>query len=215
MAGYKKAGSDLDALLEPWQSGDGNAAATGYKIANADLNTKYAPASVGTAYTGGTGYKQNNADIGPRFAAKGSRATALPFDGQFFVADNPSRGPASLTLTMESDGTYTVVRKVGSTATTLASGTWLPSGDAPSDWSCQYSYSTSLVTVVGDASNSNTNGASSVSALTADRTFQSNSTANFTGGQAGQTVGVTLKLYRDGVLRSTTGFTFKTSADGN
>ncbi|UGB47015.1 hypothetical protein LQ772_06905 [Frateuria edaphi] len=215
MAGYKKAGMDLDALLEPWQSGDGNAAATGYKINGADLNTKYAPASVGTAYLGGTGYKQGGADIGPRFAAKGSRSTVLPFDGDTFIADNPSRGPASLTLTLNSDGTYTIVRMIGSAATTIGSGTWLPSGEAASNWSCQYSYSTSLVTVVGDASNSNTNGAASISALTSDRAFQSNSTANFTGGQAGQTVAVTLKLYRSGVLRSTTGFTFKTSADGN
>lgn len=127
MTGYAKAGTDLDALLEPWQAGDGYAAATGYKINGADLNTKYAPASVGSAYTGGTGYKQGGTDIGPRFAAKGSRQTALPIDGQSYTSSvnilSGQTGSASIGVRIINGSSWQVYKlSSASSLSVLASG---------------------------------------------------------------------------------------------
>src|SRR5881392_1114079 len=142
MAGYKKAGVDLDTLLEPWQAGDGNAAATGYKIAGADLNTKYAPASAGTGYTGGTNFQQANADIGPRFCAKGTRWSPLPINGGTYHGDSSgnisSAMTGQVTVNINAAGTYAVNCVGNNVATTPASGTWLPSGHAASEYQVQF-----------------------------------------------------------------------------
>lgn len=209
MAGFKKASTDLDALLEPWQSGDGFAAATGFKIAAADLNTKYAPASVGAGYTGGTNFKQASADIGPRFCAKGARITALPFDGQTFQVESDRSITIATTtyvaLTIKSDGTYTVEMHGNDVSFIAASGTWLPGGHAVSDYQVQY-----VVTTIVDypsAPASITNDAPAYSACTTSRlvearTFAGSSSTPEKGGQ--YQVVIKLKRISTSVVTTTT-----------
>lgn len=159
-SGYAKAGIDLDTLLEPWQAGDGYAAATGYAINDVDFNQRYAPASAGVAFSGTTGYSQNNADVGPRFAAKGTRQTKLPIDGQTFVAavsvPAQSQGSAGLVLRLKTDGTYEVMKSLApGGSSVLATGVWNTSGGSVGDFQALYSitstYATAHVDLINDA----------------------------------------------------------------
>lgn len=84
---YKLASADLDALFEPWASGDPYAAATGCLVGGDDLNTLYAPASVGTASSAITNYKQGGTEIAPRFAVLGSRSGGGSGGGGCVVVD--------------------------------------------------------------------------------------------------------------------------------
>lgn len=75
-AGFRVNGVDLDSLLEPWQAGDGNAAATGLRVDGVDINQRYAPASAGTGYTGTTNFRQNGVEMASRFCGLGQRASS-------------------------------------------------------------------------------------------------------------------------------------------
>lgn len=210
MTGYAKNGNDLDNLLEPWQSGDGYAAATGYKINGADLNTRYAPASVGTAYTGGAGYNQNGSDIGPRFAAKGSRVSTLGFDGNSYSSFT-TRSAAQLTLKFDPGGTWSITDQGGAVQ---ASGPWLTSGTA-SEYAVQFVMSgfTAGPDISGGTDNYS-NGATSASSLTSSRSAWASASAITVGNDARNSGTVTAKLYRSGVLINTSTCNFDVRSTG-
>src|SRR5690348_13298664 len=172
MGGYAKVGNDLDNLLEPWQAGDGYAAATGYAINGADLNQRYAPASVGAGYTGGTGYNDNGGDIGPRFCAKGQRNSGLPINGGNYVGRSSglinSAMEANIAIQINANGSYSVACVGNSPDTTSGStGTWLPAGQAASDYQVEFVWAQSSQYLSGPATV--TNGAATYQACTTTR----------------------------------------------
>ena len=211
-SGYRNsAGVDADDLFDPDVQGDGYAATFLRRSDGTPL--KFASASYGTPGDVFGFRDASGVDVGPKWAKKGTAQYALPINGQTFNADRTTRGGASLDLNMNSDGTYSVVRTTDA-ASTLASGNWLPSGGAVSDYSCDFSYAINDENVVGTGTNSVTNGASSASALTTTRTFTQRSTANQSQSAASRTGTITMHLYKSGVLKSTTTVTFETSVTG-
>jgi len=215
MAGYKVNGTDLDSLLEPWQSGDGYAAATGYKINGSDLNTKYAPASVGAAFSGTTGYDDNGTDIGPRFCAKGQRITTLPINGQTYTVSG-GRGTSSLTIVIQTNGMYAVIKDIGQgSQATLASGPWLPSGDSVSSYTVQFTGTAFISgTAPGGGTASYSNGAPTPTDISVNRSFTASASATTVGTNALQYGDVEIQLFKSGNLRSDTTITFDISAAG-
>ena len=208
MAGYKVNDTDLDALLEPWQSGDGYAASTGYLINGYDLNEKYAPASAGTAFSGTTGYNENGTDVGPRFCAKGTRNTPLPIDGATYSYAGIAGGTLIIWY-MNSDGTYVV--QSGGGGTVFASGPWLPSGGIISQYTCEFSWVQTILQSGGTFTNATT--APTPEPLTTTQSMSSGSHAGAGGGTAEQSVYVTMNLYRSGILVSTTHVTLDTLSE--
>lgn len=73
MAGFSKAGTDLDSLFEP-RGTFTKRADVGFTIAGTDISNNYASASDGVAY-GTTGFSANGTDIGTLFAAIGTGKT--------------------------------------------------------------------------------------------------------------------------------------------
>jgi len=210
-------GVPLDQIFDPYVSGT-KAPLTGYTVriggVDVDLRDLFAPIYLGTS-AAPTNYKVNNADLNTIFAKKGTAQYALPINGQSYVASG-QRGGTYLTFNMKADGTYSIDRFQANSggAYTLATGTWLPSGDSASLYTCMFALQTISAGAFG-GTNSTTNGAPAQSALTSDRSCQVTSTAANTGQTADQQVRVTMTLYKSGVLRSTTVVTFSTSADGN
>jgi hypothetical protein len=207
----------LDQIFDPYISGT-KASLTGYTVmiseVAVDLRDLFAPIYLGTS-AAPTKYKVNNADLNTIFAKKGTAQYALPIDGNSYVASG-QRGTTSLTLNMLSNGTYNVTRFQANNGGTsvLASGTWLPSGDSASSYTCTFAFQLISSGAFG-GSNSTTNDAVTQSPLTTSRAFQQASIAANTGQSADQQGKVTLKLYKSGVLRSTTVVTFSTEANGN
>lgn len=220
MTGYAKNGTDLDALLEPWQSGDGFAAATGYKINGADLNTKYAPASVGSAYTGGTGYDDNGSDIGPRFAAKGSRVTALPINGNTYTTSvfvpAASSGNATFEFRLTSATTWDLyVQRTTGCSGSPAAGTQT-SGAVPAN-AASVRYTPTYLGASGDTGPATvTNGAPSPTAVGANVVvgLQLGGTGTSSPKQSTYNIKVEF-LNGSGVVISTTNFTAKMEAEGS
>lgn len=209
---YAVNGVPLDQILEPY-SGGPKASATGYKVNGVDLRDLFDPISLGSA-PATTGYKVRGVDLAAIFSAKGSVSHALGFDGGTYQATSVSRGSGWLRLSMDSSGTWSISRQAPSTAV-ITSGTWLPSGESAGNWSCQFTYAVGMDDTIGSGDNSVTNGASSNSALSTTRTLDVISNAHLTGSRAEQIITLTVKLYRSGVLRSTSVCTFHTSANGN
>lgn len=221
MAGYKKAGADLDTLLEPWQAGDGNAAATGYKIAGADLNTKYAPASAGTGYTGGTNFKQVGSDIGPRFCAKGMRNLAI--NGQSYstaeIIPPAANGEAAQYLRLNADGTYQLDDATTHSGNhTLATGNWY----SPTTAGIGASYE-AIITAAKDATSFNaaiTNNYAAWTTITGTGSVALEIHAGPNGSQSGTrtsvyTVNVKIRRKSDLVVVSDSTYTATVETDGS
>jgi len=215
--GFRNAsGVDFDSLFDPYVQGT-SPAATGLRLSTGvDLAGRFAPITFGSKGPDVGFRTSGGVDVSNLWAAIGTAVYGLPIDGSSYSSSG-SRGGSSLTLNMLSNGTYNVTRFQANNGGTsvLASGTWLPSGDSVSSYTCTYAYQLISSGAFGGGSNSTTNDAVTQSALTTSRAFQQASLAANTGQSADQQGKVTLKLYKSGVLRSTTIVTFTTSADGN
>lgn len=204
----KSKGVNFSSLFDPDIMGDGPTA-PGYKVNG--VAQRFADIKYGSKRAN-IGYAEKGVDLSNKWAAKGTAAYALGFDGGSYSATESSRGSADLKLEMKSNGTWAITR-VSPSPATLASGTWLPSGEGVSSWACQFSY-TDSGSEIGGGSNAVTNGAAAQSSLGTTRAFDSRSNANLFGQFADQAVSLSVKLYKNGALRSTSTCTFNTSADG-
>lgn len=169
-SGYRNAaGVDFDSLFQA-----GTVAATGFRRAGG-----------GTLQYAARGSATKVADVGFRTAAGvdlselwlplGAAPPVPGFNGETYVhvAQAPSGGTATVsstvTLQMNSNGTWAVIgTRSGSTnpgTTTLASGTWLPSGQSAADYTIQF-----IETAGGGGSV--VNGASTAQVLSTSRSFQ-------------------------------------------
>lgn len=216
-SGYRNsAGVDSDDLYDPDVVGDGYTATFLRRSDGSPL--RYASASYGTPGDP-FGYRDNGgADVGPRWAKKGTAQYSIPFATDYF-ANSQVRGNATLTLNMNNNGTWTVTRftsqSSGSGTVVVDSGTWLPSGGSVSDYTCMFAYTVNSSNTTGDGGNNVVNGAATQSALTTTRSFTVNSSAPITGDKASQTIGITVTLYKNGVLKSTSQTRFSTNVNGN
>lgn len=200
-------GVDLDAIFDPYVKGT-SPAATGYTLAGVDINTRYAPLVYGTA-AAATLYGVAGADFNTLWAAYGTARYSLPFNGVTFNADSSgnisSNMLASITTSINADGSYSVVSFASGTQSAPATGTWLPSGQAASDYQVQFTVTTVTTDSSGDATF--VNGAAAYSACTTNRQVQGSAsvgqlTAMSQGGT--YTVLVNLKRISTGVITSTT-----------
>lgn len=108
------AGTDFDSIFDPYQVGT-KPANTGFRHADGtgDIANKYAPIAYGTK-AGDVGYRTAaGVDVSNLFAAAGTAvyvANPLALNGQTYTATDYtlSGGSAKLTLTIGSDGTYSI-----------------------------------------------------------------------------------------------------------
>lgn len=205
------AGVDFDDLYDPDVQGDGYTATFLRRSGGTAL--KYASASYGTpgdvvGFRDGSGV-----DVGPRWAKKGTAQYGLPINGQTYTASvSGLPGSAALTFRMSNDGTYAIIREIRGAPNTLASGTWLPSGDAVANFTCTFSMAQTINQQTADGYFVNSNSAATQQALTTTQNARAESDTLNSGDRASQTVTVQMKLYRAGVLKSTTTVTFNTAA---
>lgn len=209
-SGYRNAaGVDADDLYDPDVVGDGPSAVGYRKVDGTTL--RYAAAGYGTPGAA-MGYRMSNGvDIGTLWSRKGTAVYTLPINGKTYTRGG-GRGTHSLTWTMRADGTYAITDDVG---TVYDSGTWLPAGDSVSAWSCQF-------TQTGGHNGPDPDGGSdtvsddmpSPATLTSDIAFSVVASATVLNTNASNGAVVTAKLFRSGVLRSTTSVTFNVSAAG-
>lgn len=112
-------------------------------------------------------------DVSNSWLGKGSGPPVLGFNGQFYAASSQAptgasaNAVATLTLTLTNAGAWTITRSIsgsvsGNGTTTLASGTWLPSGGAVSNYEVQFA-----LTPSGDGTTTNT--ATTFSSLSTSR----------------------------------------------
>lgn len=168
----KSKGVSLSAIFDPYVSGTTKARASGLDDAGNDLSNLYANIIYGTA-AAATGIASESADLNTLYAKIGTTNYPLPIDGDDFIAHsngtvNPSMD-ANIAIQVKSDGTYSVKLIGNSVITPGASGTWLPSGDAVSDYQVEYVWTQSSQRPTGPATV--TNGASTYSACTTTRTL--------------------------------------------
>lgn len=198
-------GVTLDNTFDPYVAGTTKAAATGIYENGVDICNLYANIIYGTAAAAtGITCRTPAVDLSAIFAKKGTASYNLPIDGTDYTATQSGvNGSAQLTFNMLNNGTYSIVKSIRGVLTTLATGTWLPAGDAVSQYTCYFAGVQSNVTVTGDAGNStNTNAPQSTPvALTTSRQYTIDSHV-FTeiGATARQTMAVTCNYYRLGVL---------------
>lgn len=212
-------GITLDNTFDPYVADTTKAAATGVYENGVDICNLYANIIYGTA-AAATGIHCRAAltDLNAIFAKKGTASYALPFDGANFSINSQTRGGAYAHVTMNSNGTFSVYTfNSGGVPQKVIrfSGTWLPAGDLVANWSVQFSAALSSQNAIGDGENYITNGAPTVVPLTTTRDCEGGSSANTTGDNANAAGGIAVKLYRLGVLRSTSDFTFNTNVNGN
>lgn len=208
----------LDNTFDPYVAGTTKAAATGIFENGVDLCNLYADISYGTA-AAATGIRCRAAltDLSAIFAKKGTAVYALPFNGANLSINSQTRGSAYARVTMYSNGTFEVLSfSSGNVPQSVIrySGTWLPSGESVANWSMQFDAALTSQHVIGDAENYMTNGAPGVSALSTTRVCEGGSSAPVTGGNANAAGSISVKLYRLGVLRSTSMVTFNTNVNG-
>lgn len=205
-----KNSTPLSSIFDLWQPGTDKAPATGIKENGVDTSDIYAMLKYGSA-AAPTGVKSKNADLNTIYAAKGSASYALPVNGRLYTRSR-GRGGATLAFNMLSNGTYSIVDDRG---VTLDSGSWLPAGDAVASYSCKFSQSgfTNGPDISG-GTDTYTNGAPSVSALTTSRSFTAGAAATTINTNASNGGTVTMQLYKSGVLRSTTSVSFQLDAAG-
>lgn len=217
-AGYRIAsGVDLDNVFDPYVQG-AKPANTGYRTSDGvDLAGRYAPLVYGTQ-AAATGYRlSNGADVNTLWAAKGTATYSLPLHGPFNAYSSgavSSAMTASAQVSIKADGTYAVQCLGNSTATTPASGTWLPSGQAASAYQVQL-----VATLVSQRTNGPatvTTTAGSYVACTADQTLKVEASTGQSGGlEVGGTYTVTIRLKKVATgLVTTTTVTFDVQSAG-
>lgn len=208
-------GVDFDSLFDPYVQGT-KPSSCGFRTSDgSDLVNRYAPIIFGSKGPD-VGYRTSGGvDVSNLWAASGTASYSLPINGGTYSANAFTRGAAQVDFNLKNDGTYTVVRSgTGITTATLASGTWLPSGGSVSDYSTIFT-ATQSGSTQGGGTNSVVNGAVSNSALTTTRTLSAKSLAPLTGDLANANATVVVKIYKTGVLVSTTTFSLVTNANGN
>lgn len=204
----KKNGTLLSDIFDPWKPGTDKAPATNIKENGVDTSDIYAMLKYGTA-AAPTGIKKNNADLCTIYAAKGTARYTLPIDGQSYT-HNTGRGTATITVTFKADGTYTIVG-----GATLASGTWLPAGDSASSYTVKYSETGAANGPDPDGGgDSYSNGAPSPTAVSSSPAFSISASATTTGTDAGNYCGLTISLYKSGILRLSATCDLSVSAAG-
>lgn len=205
------AGTDFDSLFDPYVQGT-KPANTGLRTSDgADLVNRYAPISFGTKGAD-VGFRTGGGqDVSNLWAAKGTATYPLGFNGGVYSRE-ANRGSAGVSLTMKSDGTWSISTGTG----TPTSGTWLNFGGAVSDYTVQcdmVGFSSGSVPGGGTASYSN--GAPTQQALSTNRTFSCTATATVVSTTASNGGIITVHLYKNGVLVSTSQCNFSADASGN
>lgn len=204
-----KNSTPLSSIFAPYLTG-AKAAATGLYENGNDLANIYAPLSAGSA-AAATGVKKNNADLNTIFAAINTTNYPLAFNGQTYTRSR-GRGTGSITLTMSSNGTWSIVTDA---AVTLASGNWFNFGGAVSDYTVKF-----VMTGFANGpdpsggSDTYTNGAPSPTALSSSPSAQSTAGATVINTNAANNGTVQVLLYKSGVLVSNSTCTFDVSAAG-
>jgi hypothetical protein len=207
------AGQNPEDVYDPDVIGDGPVAAIsniGYRT-SAGVLLKFAALSYGSA-AANHGYRLSDGrDFSALWAKKGTAVYTLPINGQTYTRGT-GRGSATLDFNVKSNGTYSIVNDA---AAVLASGTWLPSGDSVSSYTCTFAQS-GMVNAPdpGGGTDFYSNSAATQQALTASQDFQCGAGAGTINQNAANGGTVTMKLYKSGVLRSTTTVTFECSAGG-
>jgi len=160
-AGYKSAAVDFDDLFDPDIVGDGPTA-PGYAVAGTAL--RYAALSYGTKRAN-VGYSIGGVDVSNLWAAKGTAtyAVTLGFEGQEYLASRESPATTTVTLTIKTDGNWSVTRNVG-VPNPMGSGVWDSFTGAPSEFEVMF-----IPTVMMDNGMTYTNGAATYQPLTANR----------------------------------------------
>lgn len=209
-------GVDFDSLFDPYVQGTAPSA-TGLRLSSGvDLAGRFAPITFGSKGPD-VGFRTSaGGDVSNLWAASGTAKYNLPIDGTSYTSTQSGvNGSAQLVFNMNSDGTYSIVRGVRGVTTTMASGTWLPTGDSVANYSCYFSASQSGVTQTGDCGFNNTTNApaSTAVALTTSRQYTADAdTFTTPGAVARQTIAVTCNYYRLGVLVHAVHVTFTTNA---
>lgn len=209
----QKNGTPLSSIFAPYLTG-AKAAATGIYENGNDLANIYAPLSAGSsaAATGITiGSGASLKDLNKVFAAINTTNYPLGFNGQTYTRSR-GRGTATITLTMNANGTWNIVNDTGAT---LASGNWLNFGGSAGNYTVQY-VMTGFANGADPGGGSDTyqNDAPSAVALTTSRLAQCAASATVLGSNAANSGTVTVKLYYNGTLVSTSTCTLDTSAAG-
>lgn len=135
----KSKGIAFENLFDPDVIGDGPTA-PGYMVNGVPL--RFAALKYGTKRAN-VGYAENGVDVSNKWAAIGTAAYSLAFDGRAYTANASSLTGsgsvrASLALNVRADGTWDIVRAniPGGTAT-LASGAWHTFGGVAGDYELQ------------------------------------------------------------------------------
>ncbi len=213
------AGTDLDAVFDPYVQGT-SPGATGYRLSTGvDINTRYAPLTFGTA-AAVTGYRiSSGADLNTLFAAFGTAHYSIPSiqGGTYSVktvasaVSGQTGASAGLSLAFNNDGTYSftvTAQTSGGSAATItglpSSGTWLPSGWAVADTDIQISY---VATTTEANPATITNPAPTYTSLSANQSFLMSATcaaANTNSHGSSLAMTVLLKQVSTGAVITTT-----------
>jgi hypothetical protein len=210
-SGIKSNGVDLDDLFEPDVKGDGPAA---LGVQSGGVPLRYAALKYGSKRAN-VGIANASSDVSNLWAAKGTASYGLPINGESYSAIS-NRGTGKLVFSLTSAGAYTVVATINAgTPTTLATGTWLPSGGSVGDYAVQFSNSITSQVASGGGSNTIANGATTQSALTTNRDFLAQSAASIVTQDAHQSMNLTIRIYMSGSLYSSTQINLTTSGSGS
>jgi hypothetical protein len=208
--GFRNASAvDFDSVFDPYVQGT-KPGATGYRTSDTvDLNQRFAPLAFGTA-AAVTGMRiAGGADCNTLWAAFGTASYPLAFNGTTYSGAYTSGNVTSAmlaqaTLNIKSDGTYSIVTIGNNTTTTAASGTWLPSGQAASDYQVQFSYT--QLSVLPTAPATFTNSAATFTACTSNQSISGAATSSqLTAQDKGGHYSITTQLKRisTGVVTTT------------
>jgi len=135
-SGIKSKGVDFDDLFDPDIIGDGP---TAPNLRSKNTPLRYAALKYGTKRAD-VGIDENGVDVSNKWAAKGTTRYGLPINGKSYSANYQSptnesgTAFATVTVVINSNGTYTVTRGLRTGSTTLASGTWHTFGGSPADY---------------------------------------------------------------------------------
>jgi hypothetical protein len=207
---------DTDNLYDPDVVGDGPVASFLRKQDGTPL--RYAAAqygqpgpTLGMRYADGT-------DVGPKWAKIGTANYALPINGAHYLAVNTAKTSSADTtyafidVRINNDGTYQIVERISGGGNggsqTVATGTWLRSGQSVAEYQVQFGASNTAPAVV-------TNSAPGFQPCTSSQvlTLQA-STPSRSSATVSATVTVTIWLRRNGSIVSTTTFTAQVTATG-
>lgn len=164
------AGTDFDSLFAPNQSGQ-YTADSGFRTSDGtDLSRRYEVMSYGSKGADVSFRTSAGTDVSTLWAAYGTAVYALPFNGYSYSAGRggltgeTGQIGASRSISIMSDGKWSVGGSGGLGASGPTSGTWLPSGQSASDW--QVLFEGSPYWDEGSRYGNYSNGASSYMTLT-------------------------------------------------